>query len=102
MKIENAVRASTGFGAAVIAGWVASRLEQNPVAVFVVGLSVFVLVILALYYKIPAIVGSLFELEATVVSVLVFDGNEVLLLRDEERHWYVPPSAHVGCFRQLK
>lgn len=46
----------------------------------------------------------LLGLDAIVVSALVFDGDKILLVRDDERQppWLVPPSTRVGCFMLLR
>jgi hypothetical protein len=96
------------LGLSVCASLLAARIDRAPVDRVVVALFVgvvgFLILALAFYYHMPRRLWSLLELDAIVVSALVFDGEKVLLVRDEELQppWLVPPSAHVGFFTSLR
>lgn len=96
------------LGISVCASLLATRIDRVPVdrviIALIVGIVFFLVLALAVYYHLPRRLWSLLELDAIVVSALVFDGDKVLLVRDDERQppWLVPPSAHVGCFTSLR
>lgn len=96
------------FGGGVCASLLATRIDRAPVDKVIIALIVlligFLAFALAFKYQLPRRMWSLLGLDAMVVSALVFDGDKILLVMDDERQppWFVPPSAHVSCFTSLR
>jgi hypothetical protein len=74
------------------------------IAVTIVGVIVFAVLSFWLELKWLSVVESLLKQESVVASVFVFDGDQVLLVEDEENDppWLVPPSTRIRCFTAHK
>jgi hypothetical protein len=103
-RTEKIVSGLLAFGIAVFASWLANRIDQTPLTALIVGLSVFGFLVVALKLDWHKRIVSLFKPEAIVVSALVFDGDDILLVEEGEPRgrWVVPPSAHVRCLSRLQ
>ncbi|MEK6406580.1 MAG: hypothetical protein AABN34_06415 [Acidobacteriota bacterium] len=104
MRSERTLAVFQTLVVGVAATLLASRIERVRVDSLTVGFVAVVIVGLAFYIQLPRRLWSLLGLDAVVVSALVFDGDKILLVRDDQRQppWLVPPSAHVGCFTSLR
>jgi hypothetical protein len=95
-KSEDVFRTlSPGF----VSGVLANLFFLNLFFSIMIGLVMILCTVIALKFRLFNYLSRVFQREATIASVFVFDGQKVLLVRDADRDtpWFVPPSAHVRC-----
>jgi 8-oxo-dGTP pyrophosphatase MutT (NUDIX family) len=113
MRRETILQAFVSIVTSAAGSWLFFYIQHNGFTIPLIpkdypalsgGVIFFVVAYLTFRLELPRIIGSKLHSEAMVVSALVFDQDDVLLVL-EEKHlppWLVPPSAHLKWFTNLE